>query len=108
GNGVIGAAEEMGVLSLDWVRGNHSAGLSTKYVGERWLNQENTSAVDAYTVSDLYFSTQIDDLGKSVESIEINFTINNVFDESYLGTVATNAAWIGAPRTAAINIKAAF
>lgn len=108
GNGVIGAAEQMGVLSLDWVRGNHSAGLSTKYVGERWLNQENTSAVDAYTVSDLYFSTQIDDLGKSVESIEINFTINNLFDESYLGTVATNAAWLGAPRTAALNIKAAF
>lgn len=108
GNGVIGAAEQMGVVSIDWVRGNHSAGLSTKYVGERWLNQENTAAVDAYTVSDIYFSTYIDDLGDSVESIEINFTINNLFDESYLGTIATNAAWIGAPRTVALNLKAAF
>jgi iron complex outermembrane receptor protein len=98
----------MGVVSFDWVRGNHSAGLSTKYVGERWMNQENTNAVEAYTVSDVYFSTNIDDLGSNVESIEINFTINNLFDESYLGTVVPNAAWIGAPRTAAINIKAAF
>jgi outer membrane receptor protein involved in Fe transport len=108
GNGVIGAAEQMGVVSIDWVRGNHSAGLSTKFVGERWLNQENTAAVDAYTVSDIYFGTSIDDLGNSVESIEINFTINNLFDESYLGTIATNAAWIGAPRTVALNLKAAF
>jgi iron complex outermembrane receptor protein len=108
GNSVVGAAEQMGVVSFDWVRGNHSAGLSTKYVGERWMNQENTNAVEAYTVSDIYFSTNIDDLGSSVESIEINFTINNLFDESYLGTVVPNAAWIGAPRTAAINLKAAF
>jgi outer membrane receptor for Fe3+-dicitrate len=108
GNGVIGAAEQMGVVSIDWVRGNHSAGLSTKYVGERWMNQANTAAVEAYTVRDVYFGTSLDDLGRSVESMEINFTINNLFDESYLGTVATNAAWIGAPRTVAINLKAAF
>jgi outer membrane receptor protein involved in Fe transport len=108
GNGVIGAAEQMGVVSIDWVRGNHSAGLSTKYVGERWMNQANTAAVESYTVSDFYFGTSIDDLGSSIESIDINFTINNLFDESYLGTIATNAAWIGAPRTVALNIKAAF
>ena len=108
GNGVIGAPEQMGVVSIDWVRGNHYAGLSTKYVGERWMNQANTAAVEAYTVSDFYLGTSIDDLGSSVESIEINFTINNLFDESYLGTVATNAAWIGAPRTMALNLKAAF
>ena len=108
GKGVIGAAEQMAVVSIDWQRGNHSAGLSTKHVGERWLNQQNTAAVDAYTVSDFYFGTSIDDLGSSIESIEINFTINNLFDESYLGTIATNAAWIGAPRTVALNLKAAF
>jgi len=108
GNGVIGAAEQMGVVSIDWVRGNHYAGLSTKHVGERWMNQANTAAVEAYTVSDFYLGTSIADLGSSVESIEINFTINNLFDESYLGTVATNAAWIGAPRTVALNLKAAF
>lgn len=108
GNTVVGAAEQMGVVSFDWVRGNHSAGLSTKFVGERWMDQANTAEVDAYTVSDLYFSTHIDDLGSNVESIEINFTINNLFDESYLGTVVPGGAWIGAPRTAAINLKAAF
>lgn len=108
GNGVIGAAEQMGVVSIDWTRGNHSAGLSTKYVGERWLNQDNSAAVEAYTISDFYFGTSIGDLGNSVESIDINFTINNLFDKNYLGTIATNAAWIGAPRTAAISVKAVF
>jgi iron complex outermembrane receptor protein len=35
----------------------------------------------------------------------LSFTINNVFDKNYLGTIAPNAGWIGAPRTAALNIK---
>lgn len=108
GNTVLGSAEEMAVVSLDWQRGNHSAGLSTKHVGERWLDQANTQRVDAYTVSDFYIGTYVENPGAGVESVEIRFTINNLFDESYLGTIAPNAAWIGAPRTAAVNVKATF
>lgn len=108
GNTVIGSAEEMGVLSFDWEADNYSAGISTKHVGERWLDQANTQRVDSYTVSDFYVGALVDDLGSSVESLEVRFTINNLFDERYLGTIAPNAAWIGAPRTAAINVKAIF
>ena len=45
------------------------------------------------------------DIGGAIDSIELSFTINNVFDKDYLGSIATNAAWIGAPRTAALNAK---
>lgn len=108
GNTVIGTAEEMAVVSFDYYNGNYSAGLSTKYVGDRWLDQANTQKVDAYTVSDFYIGTTIDSFAEGVESLDIRFTINNLFDESYAGTIAPGAFWIGAPRTAAINAKLTF
>ncbi len=108
GNTVIGTAEEMAVLSLDYFNGNYSAGLSTKYVGERWLDQANTQKVDAYTVSDFYIGTTIDNVAGGIASLDIRFTVNNLFDESYAGTIAPGAFWIGAPRTAAINAKLTF
>lgn len=108
GNTVIGTPETMGVVSFDYLSGNYSAGLSTKYVGERWLDQANTSKVDSYVVSDLYIGTTLDYVGQGIESINIRLTLNNLFDESYAGTVAPNAFWIGAPRTAAINASVTF
>lgn len=108
GNTVIGTAEQMAVVSFDYINDNYSAGLSTKYVGERWLDQANTQEVDAYIVSDLYIGTTVEGLGEGVESLDIRFTINNLFDESYAGTIAPGAFWIGAPRTAAINARLSF
>lgn len=108
GNTVIGTAEEMAVLSLDYAYDVYSAGLSTKYVGERWLDQQNTQKVDAYTVSDLYVGATLDNLGEGIDALELRLTINNLFDESYAGTIAPGAFWIGAPRTAAINAKVSF
>jgi len=108
GNTVIGTPETMGVVSFDYISGNYSAGLSTKYVGERWLDQANTAKVDSYVVSDFYIGTTVDYVGEGIESIDVRFTINNLFDESYAGTIAPNAFWIGAPRTAAINANVTF
>lgn len=108
GNTVIGTADQMAVVSFDYVNDDYSAGLSTKYVGERWLDQANTQNVDSYVVSDFYIGTNLDDLGEGIESLDIRLTINNLFDESYAGTIAPGAFWIGAPRTAAINVRLAF
>jgi outer membrane receptor for Fe3+-dicitrate len=56
-------------------------------------------------VSDLYVGKTAYEFGGAIESMELSFTINNVFDKNYLGTIAPNAGWIGAPRTAALNLK---
>jgi iron complex outermembrane receptor protein len=53
----------------------------------------------------LYVGKTAYEFGGAIESMELSFTINNVFDKNYLGTIAPNAGWIGAPRTAALNIK---
>lgn len=108
GNTVIGTAQDMAVISLDYAKGVYLAGLSTKYVGPRYMNAGNTMEADEYIVSDFYAGVMLDNVAPGVKTLDIRLTINNLFDESYLGTVVTNAGWIGAPRTAAINVKASF
>lgn len=108
GNTVIASADDMASVSFDYSKEGYFAGFSTKYVGERYLDQANTAKTDSYTVSDLYLGTTAYDIGGGIESVEFRFTINNVFDESYLGTIAPGAAWIGAPRVAALNAKFTF
>ena len=108
GNTVLGTAERMAVISLDYAGDKFDAGLSTKYVGERWLDQANTQEVDSYIVSDLYVGTTIDYIGEGVQGIDIRMTVNNLFDKRYAGTVAPNAFWIGAPRTIAVNARVIF
>ena len=59
-------------------------------------------------VSDFYAGVVLDNVASGIKSLDVRLTVNNLFDESYLGTVVAGAGWIGAPRTAAINVKAAF
>tara|TARA_Y100000592_G_scaffold96286_1_gene164496 strand:- start:295 stop:1170 length:876 start_codon:yes stop_codon:yes gene_type:complete len=106
GTPVIGAAEDMYVLSVDYQADNYIAGLSAKYVGER---PAGSFEAPAYTVADFYLGTSIDmGANAGVKSLDVRLTINNITDKSYLGTIATNAGWLGAPRTAALNVSAAF
>lgn len=108
GNTVFGSAEDLAVVSFDWQKGNYFAGLSTKWVGDRWMDAANTKKIDAYVVSDFYAGVAVEAPIAGVKAMELRFTINNITDKSYLGGVANQSAWIGAPRTAAINFKAEF
>ncbi|WP_440056922.1 TonB-dependent receptor domain-containing protein (plasmid) [Pseudoalteromonas sp. T1lg65] len=108
GKTVFGSAEDLFVVSLDWAKGNYFAGLSTKWVGDRWMDAKNTKKIDSYTVADFYAGVSISQPVNGIENVELKFTINNLNDESYLGGVANQSAWIGAPRTAAVNFKATF
>ena len=106
GNTVIGAAEDMAVLSFDYVSDLYSMGLSAKYVGDRFIDQANTRTVKSYVVSDLYIGASIEGMGWG--ALDLRLTVNNLLDKSYAGTIAPNAFWIGAPRTVAINVQLRF
>ena len=109
GNTVFGSVEDMAVVSLDWQKDRYLSGLSTKWVGERWMDAANTQRIDAYTVADFYAGVELGDLGGVVKSSQLRLTVNNLFDESYIGGVAGGwGGWIGAPRTATFNFTAAF
>lgn len=108
GNTVFGSVENMAVLSVDWQKDNYFAGLSSKWVDDRYIDAANTAIADAYLVSDLYAGVSIDRPTNGIDALELRFTINNMFDESYLGGIAGQSAWIGAPRTAALNATLRF
>lgn len=109
GNTVFGSAEEMFVLSLDWQKGNYGGGFSNKYVGARWMDPQNTQRIDAYNVADIYAAVTADLGGDVFKGMEIRMVVNNLFDEQYIGGVAGGwGGWIGADRTASVNLTLDF
>ncbi|WP_339724553.1 TonB-dependent receptor [uncultured Paraglaciecola sp.] len=108
GNTVFGSVENMLVVSLDWEKDNRFAGLSSKWVDDRYIDAANTAVADAYLVTDLYAGITLPSLAQGMGDLELRFTVNNLFDESYLGGIAGQSAWIGAPRTAAFNATLKF
>lgn len=107
GNTVVGSATDMAVLSLDWSNEKYSAGVSSKWIDERAFNFDNSAMAPAYTVTDAYLVVNVGDMGV-VKEINARFSVNNLFNQHYLGTIVNNAGWLGAPRTAAMNITASF
>lgn len=94
---------------VDWKSDAYSAGLSTKWIGDRWMDPQNTIRIDGYAVSDLYVGVDLENFASSLKGASVRLTVNNLFDKSYIGGVAGGwGGWIGAPRTAAINLMARF
>ncbi len=109
GNTVFGSAEDMAVISIDYVKDNFFAGLSTKYVGKRFMDAANTDVIDAYTVGDFYAGMNIDSPVEGIQTIDMRLTVNNITDEDYIGGVSGGwGGWIGAPRTAVLNVSFTF
>ena len=100
GRQVVNTPDSMWVLSVDWTRNKYFAGLSTKYVGERFVDRANTLPTDAYTVADLYLGVDGEAVSDFLQGFEFRMVVNNLFDESYLGGISGFGAWIGSPRTA--------
>ncbi|WP_319024700.1 TonB-dependent receptor domain-containing protein [Microbulbifer hainanensis] len=102
GNDVVGIADQMLALGLDWHSGPVYGGLSTKYTGDRPVDPANTWTADAYLVTDAYLGLTLGNTGNALSGIDLKLVVNNLFDEQYLGTVVAGGAWIGAPRTASL------
>jgi len=99
----VSTPSEMWVLSVDWNQGPYFAGLSTKYVGNRSVTRSESWIADEYTVADLYVSVRGEAISDAFSGFDFGLVVNNLFDESYLGTIVAGGAWIGAPRTAAFT-----
>lgn len=108
GNTVAGSAQDMFVASANWYRGPYSAGLSVKYVGERYLDEENKQELDAYNLADLYFGVDLGQVSPAIQGMNIKFNVSNLTDEDYLGGVSGGGAWIGPSRTASATLTMDF
>lgn len=104
GKDVVGIPDQQLVVSLDWNRDNLAAGISGKYTGERPIRLDNSWVADDYTTVDAYITLNGGALGGSSTNWSVTLLLNNAFDESYLGGIAGQGAWIGAPRTISASV----
>ena len=108
GNQVVGIPENMAVASLDWMHGPYRAGISAKYTDERFVDAANSWAVDDYILADFYVGVSGDGVSDLLRGLDFSLTVNNLFDESYLGGITGGGAFIGAPRTTVFTVTADF
>lgn len=108
GNDVTGIADTMWVLTADYAGENFTAGLSAKTTGERAVNISNSWYAEEYTLMDAYISVEGERIASSLKGLTINAQVFNLTDEPFLGTINSNAAWLGAPRTATVSLTYDF
>ena len=108
GNTVVGTPQTMLVMSLDWTRNNYSAGISAKYVDDRFIDRANSSVADGYVTTDLYLNINGEEIGDFLKGFQIGLVVNNLTDKSYLGGISGFGSWIGSPRTAVLSMTADF
>jgi len=108
GNKVVNTPENSLVVSVDWRSDIYRAGISAKFVDDRFINLDNTSIAESYTTADFYFGLNGTAINDGLGGLDISVVVNNLLDESYLGGISGFGGWIGAPRTAVLTVSADF
>lgn len=108
GNRVAGIPKHMWVLSGTYNYGPVTVGLTGKYTGNRFVNADNSWVSKNYFLTDLSVAVKGEALTESLKSLQFALNVTNLTDESYLGGISGNYAWIGTPRTAVFSVTADF
>ncbi|WP_444941176.1 TonB-dependent receptor domain-containing protein [Microbulbifer sp. ZKSA004] len=108
GNDVVGKADQLYVIGLDWNSEIFYGGISSKFTGDRFVDLDNSWTADSYVVVDAYLGMNLGEFSPALRGANLNLVINNLLDEDYLGTVVSGGAWIGAPRTASLSATIDF
>jgi iron complex outermembrane receptor protein len=108
GNDVVGIPDQQFVLSLDWTWDRFSAGVSAKHTGDRPVRLDNSWIAEAYTTADMYLTVRGEESMAGLQGWNVTLLVNNAFDESYLGGISGEGAWIGAPRTFSASFTVDF
>ncbi|MEX2962770.1 TonB-dependent receptor [Microbulbifer sp. TYP-18] len=108
GNHVVGIADHLFVVGLDWASELLYGGISAKFTGDRYVDPGNSWVAASYTVADAYLGLNVVDIHPALARTNLNLVVNNLFDEDYLGSVVSGGAWIGAPRTVSLSAVVDF
>ena len=107
GSDVTGVPDRLWVVSLDRT-GPVGMGLTGKYTSARRVSLTADWYADAYWLVDAYLTFSLESVSDRLASAAVSLVANNLLDASYLSAIVENAAWIGAPRTVAMNVTVAF
>lgn len=106
GDRVAGIPETMAYLALSYARDGYRAGITANHTGEYYgaASGGNSERIPSYTLSNLYigYNGLMPD-NSMFKSFDVNFTINNLTDETYISGGQEGAYLLGAARTAAIT-----
>ncbi|MCB2076839.1 MAG: TonB-dependent receptor [Novosphingobium sp.] len=108
GNRVTGIPKTMFALSADYTTGPFKAGISGKQTGKRMVNIANTWEADSYFLADAYVGVNLGAFNDLIRDVSLDLVVNNLTDESYLGGISGDYAWIGAPRSVVVTLTADF
>ena len=108
GNRVAGIPKDMWVLSGTYTYGPVKLGLTGKYTGNRFVDANNSWVAKNYFLTDLTVAVRGEALSERFKALEFSLNVTNLTDESYLGGISGNYAWIGAPRTMVFSATADF
>ncbi len=106
GDRVAGIPETMAYLALSYARDGYRAGITANHTGEYYgaASGGNSERIPSYTLSNLYigYNGLMPD-NSMFKSFDVNFTINNLTDETYISGGQEGAYLLGSARTAAIT-----
>ncbi|MBY9066556.1 TonB-dependent receptor [Hyphomonas sp. WL0036] len=94
---------------LDYEIGAYEFGLQGRYVGDRWSDDNNTSAAPSYTVFNFDAAYDLGNIWESAKTAKVRLNVQNLFDENYLNVISgSNSYYYGAPRTVTMSLETKF
>lgn len=108
GNRVAGIPKSMFAVSANYHSGPFEAGISGKYTGHRFVDRANSWRTVSNFVTDAYVGVKGEAISDAFQALDLRLNVTNLTDESYLGGISGDYAWIGAPRTVLFTLTADF
>ena len=103
---VIGQPKHVLVVSADWQGDSWNAGISGRYLGERYLDASNTAKLPSATVFNANIGFDLQSLSPRLKGVGASLVVSNLTDRRYLaGVDGSNSAFIGAPRTVGFSVR---
>jgi len=103
---VIGQPKHVLVVSADWQGDSWNAGISGRYLGERYLDASNTAKLPSATVFNANIGVDLQSLSPKLKGVGASLVVSNLTDRKYLaGVDGSNSAFIGAPRTVGVSVR---
>lgn len=82
-------------LAADWRHDNWKVGVSSKYVGDTFIDVAATQVAKAYVVTNAYVGLNLGEISDKLKGLDLTITMNNIANVHYL----QGNSYIGAPRT---------
>ncbi|MNV03843.1 Ferrichrome-iron receptor precursor [compost metagenome] len=103
---VIGQPKHVLVVSADWQGERWNAGISGRYLGERYLDAANANKLPSATVFNANIGLDLQGLSPRLKGVGASLVVSNLTDRKYLaGVDGSDAAFIGAPRTVGVSVR---